>query len=100
MEVTFPVSKKMVEQLKLTILEYREELIFKSVDSSGRFLGRVRVKLTNGYFNFYIEFFVLENLQQSVLIGLELIKKFRLNLNHKFKIYPTVRVYEKLIRKK
>ena len=91
------ISDKLINELNIKILENKRNLTFKSVNNVGRFLGRVQVKLHIGYYSKVVNLFVIKNIQQPMLIGLDLIKLFKLNINHHFKVKQTITIANRTI---
>ena len=79
-------------------MKYEKKLNFESINTNGKFLGRVEIKLNLGYYIYISNLLVIEKAKQNMLIGLDLIKLFKLSINKDFKIYQSIKIHDQIIQ--
>jgi len=92
------ISDKLAKELNLAVLKCEKQLTFESINTNGKFLGRVEIKLNLGYYIYISNLLVIEKAKQNMLIGLDLIKLFKLSINKDFKIYQSIKIHGQIIQ--
>jgi hypothetical protein len=88
----------LVKKLDLKIFKYKnEKLTFNTISNTNSYLGRVSVNLTVGSINEKCILIVLKNSFHDLVLGLDLINKFKLKMLENYKIFQTYEINNELI---
>lgn len=91
------VSYKFIKQLNLKIWKYKNEnLNFKTVSNTQTYLGRVTINLTIGLITEKCNLIVIKDSNQSLVLGLDLINKFKLKILQNYKIFQNFEINDKI----
>ncbi len=72
-------------------------MTFNTISNTNSYLGRVSVNLTVGSINEKCILIVLKNSFHDLVLGLDLINKFKLKMLENYKIFQTYEINNKLI---
>ena len=91
------IHSKFVKSFNLKLNKI-SNLKYKSVDSTNKFLGRVTCLLSLGYYNLPVNLFVIQNCKKDLIIGLDLIKSFKLTINPNLTIFQDILLNNQIVK--
>ncbi len=92
------INYSLVKKLNLKIFKYKnEKLTFNTISNTNSYLGRVSANLTVGSISEKCILIVLKNSFHDLVLGLDLINKFKLKMLENYKIFQTYEINNELI---
>jgi hypothetical protein len=95
------INYSLIKKLNLKIFKYKnEKLTFNTISNTNSYLGRISVKLTIGSISEKCILIVLKNSFHDLVLGLDLINKFKLKMLENYKVFQTYEINNELIVEK
>jgi hypothetical protein len=92
------INYSLLDKLKLKVFKYKnEKLTFNTINNTNSYLGRVSVCLTIGSITEKCVLIVIKNSFHDLVLGLDLINKFKLKMLENYKIFQTYEINNELI---